>query len=113
MADKLRQQQQLEQLQSRYVGTGHADTTSFEYKSNVARDTYSSIIAHPALLQYTALGLGEPMRKVRTQMIDRMVFPVGPPPEVEEEGTVNGSAGKAKRQMKVNAEGLVEDAHGK
>lgn len=27
MADKLRATQQLEQLQARYVGTGHADTT--------------------------------------------------------------------------------------
>jgi splicing factor 3B subunit 5 len=27
MADKLRTTQQLEQLQARYVGTGHADTT--------------------------------------------------------------------------------------
>lgn len=84
MADKLRQQQQLEQLQSRYVGTGHADSTGFEWKSNVARDTYSSIISHPALLQYTAIGLGDSMEKVRIQMIEKMVFPVGPPPEVEE-----------------------------
>lgn len=27
MADKLRATQQLEQLQARYIGTGHADTT--------------------------------------------------------------------------------------
>jgi len=98
MADKLRQQQQLEQLQSRYVGTGHADTTSFEWKSNVARDTYSSMISHPSLLQYTALGLGEPMEKVRCQLIDKMIAPVGPPPEIVEEGGEKQKNGTTKEK---------------
>ena len=35
-ADKLRAQQQLEQLQSRYIGTGHADTTKFEPAARAA-----------------------------------------------------------------------------
>ena len=48
-------------------------------------------------------------------MIDRMVFPVGPPPEVEEESTaVNGGAGQAKKQVQENgAMGGVEGADGK
>jgi splicing factor 3B subunit 5 len=82
MADKLRAQQQLEALQARYVGTGHPDTTKFEWTSNVKRDTYTSIIGHPALLQYVSIGLGEPRELVRAQMIEKMIQPCGKPPAV-------------------------------
>ncbi|KAF2101299.1 splicing factor 3B subunit 10 SF3b10, partial [Rhizodiscina lignyota] len=81
-ADKLRAQQQLEQLQARHVGTGHADTTKFEWTSNIARDSYASYIGHPPLLQYMAIALGEPKEKARAMMIERMIQPVGKPPEV-------------------------------
>jgi splicing factor 3B subunit 5 len=84
MADKLRAQQQLEQLQARYVGTGHADTTKFEWTSNIMRDSYASYVGHPALLQYMSIGMGESREKVRVQMIEKMIQPVGPPPEVQD-----------------------------
>lgn len=84
MADKLRAQQQLEQLQTRYIGTGHADTTKFEWTSNIMRDSYSSFIGHPPLLEYMAIGLGEPKEKVRIMLLDKMIQPVGPPPEVQD-----------------------------
>ncbi|KAF2433233.1 splicing factor 3B, subunit 5 [Tothia fuscella] len=82
MADKLRAQQQLEQLQARYIGTGHADTSKFEWTSNIARDSYSSYVGHPPMLQYMAVGLGEPREAVRASMIEKMIQPVGKPPEV-------------------------------
>ncbi|KAM0802092.1 splicing factor 3B subunit 10 [Usnea florida] len=82
MADKLRTQQQLEALQSRYVGTGHADTTKFEWVSNIHRDSYASYIGHPPLLSYMALGMGECRERVRAALIERMVRPGGKPPEV-------------------------------
>jgi splicing factor 3B subunit 5 len=69
-ADKLRAQQQLEQLQARYVGTGHADTTRYEWTSNVARDSLASYVGHAPLLEYMALGLGESREKVRAMLID-------------------------------------------
>ncbi|KAG7291587.1 hypothetical protein NEMBOFW57_001606 [Staphylotrichum longicolle] len=69
MADKLRNQQELERLQAKYVGTGHPDTTSWEWKTNIHRDTYSSIAGHPPLLSYIALAENEPVAKVRVQMI--------------------------------------------
>jgi len=87
MADKLRATQQLEQLQARYVGTGHADTTKLyqlpfpialhfktnktsEWVSNVHRDTYASYIGHPPLLEYMSVATGEPMAKMRTAFIE-------------------------------------------
>ncbi|PUU82069.1 splicing factor 3B subunit 5/RDS3 complex subunit 10 [Tuber borchii] len=84
MADKLRATQQLEQLQARYVGTGHADTTKFEWVSNVHRDTYASYIGHPPLLEYMSVATGEPMAKMRTAFIEKMIQPVGKPPEKED-----------------------------
>ncbi|KAM3064795.1 hypothetical protein ACMFMG_008724 [Clarireedia jacksonii] len=70
MADKLRAQQQLEQLQNRYVGTGHADTTKFEFTSNIQRDSYASFVGHPPLLSYMAIGMGMPREMVRSMMIE-------------------------------------------
>jgi splicing factor 3B subunit 5 len=75
-ADKLRAQQQLEQLQSRYVGTGHADTTKFEWTSNIARDSYASYVGHAPLLEYMAIGMGECKEKVRAMMIEVSSKPV-------------------------------------
>ena len=69
-ADKLRTQQQLEQLQARYIGTGHADTTKFEWTSNIHRDSYASYIGHPPLLEYIAVGMGEPRERVRAMCIE-------------------------------------------
>ncbi|SMQ45779.1 unnamed protein product [Zymoseptoria tritici ST99CH_3D7] len=63
MADKLRTQQQLESLQNKYIGTGHADTTKHEWTSNIARDSYASFQGHPPLLHYMAIGMGMPMEK--------------------------------------------------
>jgi len=83
MADKLRTQQQLEALQNKYIGTGHADTTRFEWTSNIARDSYASYVGHPPLLQYMTLAMGESnTEEMRVKLLEKMVRPVGPPPEV-------------------------------
>lgn len=82
MADKLRTLQNLEALQARHVGTGHADTTKYEWESNIIRDSYASYIGHPPLLSYMALGMGEAKEKVRAAMIEKMVRGAGNPPEV-------------------------------
>ncbi|KAI1370708.1 splicing factor 3B, subunit 5 [Hypoxylon crocopeplum] len=84
-ADKLRTQQELERLQAKYVGTGHPDTTSWEWRTNVARDTYSSIVGHPPHLAYISLAQNEPAAKVRAQLLRKMIQPCGPPPPREGE----------------------------
>lgn len=84
MADKLRTQQQLEALQNKYIGTGHADTTKHEWTSNIARDSYASYQGHPPLLHYMAIGMGVPTERVRMKCMEGMVLPVGPAPAVEE-----------------------------
>ncbi|KAI5245445.1 hypothetical protein E4T43_03146 [Aureobasidium subglaciale] len=82
MADKLRTTQQLEALQNKFVGTGHADTTRFEWTSNIQRDSLASYVGHPPLLSYMTLAMGEGTREeMRVKLIEKMVRPVGPPPE--------------------------------
>ncbi|KAH8886868.1 splicing factor 3B, subunit 5, partial [Thozetella sp. PMI_491] len=82
-ADKLRTQQELERLQAKHVGTGHPDTTSWEWRTNLIRDTKSSIVGHPPLLSYIALAKNEPSAKIRAQLIRDMLQPAGPPPPKE------------------------------
>ena len=82
MADKLRTLQNLEALQARYIGTGHADTTKYEWLSNIKRDSCASYIGHNPLLSYMAVGMGESKEKVRTKMLEKMVRGAGNPPEV-------------------------------
>lgn len=82
MADKLRTLQNLEALQARYIGTGHADTTKHEWTSNILRDSYASYVGHNPLLSYMSVGMGEPKEKVRVMMLEKMVRGAGNPPEV-------------------------------
>jgi splicing factor 3B subunit 5 len=84
MADKLRTLQQLEALQTKYIGTGHADTTRHEWTNNIVRDSYASYIGHPPLLAHMAIGMGEPKDKVRGQIIEKLVRGVGAPKERED-----------------------------
>ena len=84
-ADKLRTQQQLEALQNKYIGTGHADTTKHEWTSNIMRDSYASFQGHPSTLLYMSVGMGTNVEAVRRHCMERMVLPVGPPPATEDE----------------------------
>ncbi|KAK3073942.1 hypothetical protein LTR53_004009 [Teratosphaeriaceae sp. CCFEE 6253] len=84
MANKLRTQQQLESLQNKYIGTGHADTTKHEWTSNIARDSYASYQGHPPLLHYMSIGMGEGVERTRMRCMEGMVLPCGPAPATEE-----------------------------
>jgi splicing factor 3B subunit 5 len=94
MADKLRTQQELERLQSKYIGTGHPDTTSWEWQTNVRRDTYASIAGHHTLLAHLAIADSEPVHKTRHRNILNMVQPCGPPPSREDDDLVLTDAHK-------------------
>lgn len=77
-ADKLRTQQELERLQAKYVGTGHPDTTSWELRTNIGRDTFSSIAGHYPLLTLNAVAENEPITKTRHRMITVRTVPYSP-----------------------------------
>eukprot|EP00040_Diaphanoeca_grandis_P004161 m.27327 g.27327 ORF g.27327 m.27327 type:complete len:87 (+) comp15728_c0_seq1:47-307(+) len=76
---------QLEHLQSKYVGTGHADTSKYEWLVNQHRDTFASYIGHPNLLDYIAIVENESKERVRLNLIKKCLQPCGPPPERPED----------------------------
>jgi splicing factor 3B subunit 5 len=68
-ADRFNINSQLEHLQSRYVGTGHADTNRFEWAVNIHRDSYASYVGRPTMLQYFAVAENESIGRVRYNMM--------------------------------------------
>ncbi|KAL1410598.1 hypothetical protein Q8F55_004615 [Vanrija albida] len=70
----------LEQLHSRYTGTGHADITKYEWMTHQHRDTLASIVGHPPLLSYIAIADGETRGREKFEVLERMLQPCGLPP---------------------------------
>ena len=112
--DRFNINSQLEHLQSKYIGTGHADLTRFEWAVNIHRDSYASYVGHHPMLAYFAIAENEAIGRVRynflqvicldqtlMQMLSvqnrhpgtdgrdvspqKMLLPCGLPPEREEE----------------------------
>ncbi|EGD74980.1 splicing factor 3B subunit 5 [Salpingoeca rosetta] len=70
---------QQEHLQSKYMGTGHADTTKHEWVTNQHRDTYTSMIGHEGLMDYVSIAENESRERTRFNLLQRMISPCGPP----------------------------------
>merc|ERR1712055_1245562 len=76
---------QLEHLQSKYIGTGHADTTKFDWLTNQARDSCASHIGHFDMINYFALAENESKARMKFNLVEKMLQPCGPPPEKKQE----------------------------
>ena len=69
-----------DQLKARYVGTGHADLSKYEFLTNQHRDTYASLISHADQLSYMAVSTNQSLARVKLEFLESMVQPCGPPP---------------------------------
>ncbi|KAJ0103455.1 hypothetical protein Patl1_05597 [Pistacia atlantica] len=58
-SDRFNINSQLEHLQAKYVGTGHADLNRFEWAVNIQRDSYASYVGHYPILSYFAIAENE------------------------------------------------------
>eukprot|EP01115_Flamella_aegyptia_P002399 TRINITY_DN136439_c0_g1_i1.p1 TRINITY_DN136439_c0_g1~~TRINITY_DN136439_c0_g1_i1.p1 ORF type:complete len:86 (-),score=22.02 TRINITY_DN136439_c0_g1_i1:81-338(-) len=76
---------QLEHLQSKYAGTGHADTSKYEWMSTIHRDSIASYIGHPGLIGYFAIAEHNAIGRQKFHLLEKMFRPVGPQPPQEEE----------------------------
>lgn len=85
MGDRYNIHSQLEHLQSKYIGTGHADTTKYEWLTNQHRDSLASYLGHYDLLSYYSIAENEAKARVRFNLLEKMLQPCGPPPEKPEE----------------------------
>ncbi|KAF9915632.1 hypothetical protein BX616_005695 [Lobosporangium transversale] len=72
---------QLEHLQSKYVGTGHPDTSKYEWGVNQARDSYASYVGHYPMISYFAVAENESIARIKFNITEKMLQPCGPPPE--------------------------------
>lgn len=63
-------------VHARYTGTGHADLTKWEWATHQHRDTFSSIVAHPALTSFVALADNESIGRVKFEMTEVRVLSV-------------------------------------
>ncbi len=77
MAERFNIQSQLEHLQMKYVGTGHADTSKAEWLAAQHRDSYASYLGHPSLLAYFATAQNQSLGRVKYNMMQRMCKPCG------------------------------------
>uniref|UniRef100_A0A0E0I9M4 Splicing factor subunit n=1 Tax=Oryza nivara TaxID=4536 RepID=A0A0E0I9M4_ORYNI len=64
-SDRFNINSQLEHLQAKYVGTGHADLNRFEWALNIQRDSYASYIGHYPVLAYFAIAENESIGRER------------------------------------------------
>merc|ERR1712110_1365322 len=85
MGERYNIHSQLEHLQSKYIGTGHADTTKYDWMTNQARDSCSSHISHFDMINYFALAENESKARLKFNLVEKMVQPCGPPPEKKQE----------------------------
>mmetsp|Transcript_51041 Transcript_51041/g.101559 ORF Transcript_51041/g.101559 Transcript_51041/m.101559 type:complete len:88 (-) Transcript_51041:266-529(-) len=76
---------QLEHLQSKYVGTGHADTTKYEWGVNQHRDSLALYVGFDSLSQYIGIAENESIGRVKFNCLQKMIQPCGPPPPKEED----------------------------
>ncbi len=65
MGDRYNIHSQLEHLQSKYIGTGHADTSKWEWCTNQHRDSYASYMGHVDMINFFALVENEARARVR------------------------------------------------
>ncbi|CAF1966488.1 unnamed protein product [Brassica napus] len=84
-SDRFNINSQLEHLQAKYVGTGHADLSRFEWAVNIQRDSYASYIGHYPMLAYFAIAENESIGRERYNFMQKMLLPCGLPPEREDD----------------------------
>jgi len=77
--------QQIEHMQMKYTGTGHPDTTKFEWVTHHHRDSYSSYISHYPLSAYFAIAQNESVGRLRYEFLQKMIKPCGDSPHKDEE----------------------------
>ncbi|GAA0163421.1 RNA splicing factor [Lithospermum erythrorhizon] len=68
-SDRFNINSQLEHLQAKYVGTGHADLTRFEWAVNIARDSYASYVGHYPMMAYFAVAENESIGRERYNLM--------------------------------------------
>ena len=70
-----------EQEQLMHEDTGTPDTTKHEWRTNQYKETLSTILLLPGLLQLHSTAIGENEIIIKNKLIDKMIQPCGPSPD--------------------------------
>ncbi|KAI8915793.1 splicing factor 3B subunit 5/RDS3 complex subunit 10, partial [Gorgonomyces haynaldii] len=65
-------------VQSKYVGTGNADTDKFQWLQHHQRDSLASYLGHNTLYTYMAVAENESIARIKYRSMERMLRPCGP-----------------------------------
>jgi splicing factor 3B subunit 5 len=79
-ADRFGTNKSFESLQSKWVGTGNPDMSKFDWAVNQHRDTIASHIGHQDMLSYFATAQNDSVGRVRYELLEKMLQPVGQRP---------------------------------
>jgi splicing factor 3B subunit 5 len=85
MGDRYNIHSQLEHLQSKYIGTGHGDTTKYDWSTNQHRDSAASYMGHYDVTNHFSIVENESKARIRFNLMESMLQPCGPPPEKKAE----------------------------
>ncbi|KAL9188316.1 hypothetical protein ACHAXT_006694 [Thalassiosira profunda] len=69
-----------DQLKAKYIGTGDADMTKYEWVTNMHRDTLASHVGHYDQLSYYAVAQNESVGRSKKEFLEKMLQPAGRPP---------------------------------
>ena len=69
-----------DQLRAKYIGTGDADMTKYEWVTNMHRDTMASHVGHYDQMSYYAVAQNESLGRVKKEFLEKMLEPCGKPP---------------------------------
>lgn len=83
--DRLNIQSQLDHLQMKYVGTGHADLNKFDWVQNHHRDTYASFYGHDNLANFIGVAKNQSIGRVKYELLTKIIKPINDNPIKEEE----------------------------
>ena len=69
-----------DQLKAKYIGTGDADMSKYEWVTNMHRDTLASHVGHYDQLSFYAVAQNESIGRVKKEFIEKMLQPCNRPP---------------------------------
>ncbi|KAH7824380.1 putative splicing factor 3B subunit 5 [Monocercomonoides exilis] len=76
---------QADHLQQKYTGTGHSDTSQYEWMTTIQRDSCASYIGHQHMLYMMAMARNESLGKIKYELLEKMFQPCGTPPKKDDD----------------------------
>ncbi len=83
MTDRYNIENQIELLQTKYIGTGNADVSKWEWGNNMQRDTLNSHIQNPSRSNYFSICENLPSKLIQRNLLEKMILPLGPQSKIK------------------------------